>query len=49
MIQRKQWLGRAIALGILIGAAIVVAFALLRLTHGRTRWLSVRRYGRPRP
>ena len=31
MIDRKQWLGRAIALGILVGATIVVALALLRL------------------
>jgi multidrug efflux system membrane fusion protein len=31
MIERKQWVGRAIALGILIGATIVVALALVRL------------------
>jgi len=31
MIERKQWLGRAIALGILIGATMVVTLALLRL------------------
>jgi membrane fusion protein, multidrug efflux system len=31
MIERKQWLGRAIAVGILIGATVVVALGLLRL------------------
>ena len=31
MIERKQWLGRAIAVGILVGATVVVALALLRL------------------